>query len=404
MPRFSYSAISSSGAEIKGDINAPDDLAALDQLSQKGFTVLSLNEGGTNVPWWQRDISLFGEPNALDQAQQLHFFTTLHSMLSSGFKLDKALRFVSNQSTQTKSKRLFNAIADFIDSGGTLAGALEESRGFPSRLISLVRLGESANQLEVVSSNIVEMLSVEARNSQQVRQALVYPTILLIMSLLVLLMLIFFLAPTLVPVFRSANVDPPALLNGLNGIGIFLKTQWPLALTVFSGIAATSFVFRGSLAQPLAAMFAFAPGVRAYLRTRDTLRFLQTLYLMLRSGAQLPIALGEAGETAISARWRVGIQDIRSRVEAGDTLLVSLRESGLPDTTALAFVEAGEESDQLTNMLRQAARHLDEQNRRKLDQTLRLLTPMLTLVIGLTIGFLIFTTIGAILDLNDLAA
>ncbi len=404
MPRFAYSAFDREGSLVKGDITAPDDLAAMDQLGRQGLTPVSVEEGGTSEAWWQRDISLFGSNQHLKKQEQAQFFGTLHTMLASGFTVIRALAFTASQARDRKPKRVFSGLTDQVSAGGTLADAMTETDAFPERLIGLVRIGESANRLEQVAENIARMLEAERRNTAQVLQALIYPAILMVMSILVVLMLIFFLAPTLVPVFRSAGAEPPALLAALNGMGTLIRTQWLSVVMVAGAILLVLVVFGATIAKTLGAALTQLPGFRSYARARETLRFLQTLHLMLGSGAQLPTALGTAADTSHNARWRSGIEEIRSKVEAGDTLAVALRESGLAEKSALAFVEAGEEGDRMAEMLAQGARLLEERTQGQLTQILRLITPALTLLIGLTVGLLIFTTIGAILDLNELAS
>ena len=403
MARFIYSAVDKTGSVVTGNVTAPDDLAAMDQLTRKGLTPISLNENGAEEGWWQRDIVIFGDSKKLKLRDQLHFFTTVETMLASGFSVMHALTLAQKQARDARSKRVLNAVVDYVNAGGTLADALDETQGFQPRLIGLVRVAERSNRLKEVFAGIAETLSGDLDNARQVRQALIYPIILLLMSVLVIFMLVFFLAPTLAPVFRSAGVPPPVVINTLDGAGRFLQAQWLNVLITLGATTLALTIFRMQITSLLIFFMTKLPGIRTYFSTLETLRFMKTLRLMLGSGAQLAQALDAAIETTISARWRHGIIEIRKRLEAGDTLSAALRESCLTDDSALAFVEAGEEGNQMTPMLDQAVRSLDKRIREQITQALRLVTPILTLMIGGTVGLLIFSTIGAIMDLNDLA-
>ncbi len=403
MPRFAYSAIDRSGSMVKGEVSAPTEIAAMDRLGRQGLTPVSLDEGGSADPWWQRDIAFSASSKHLKPADQQKFFSTLETMLASGFTLPRSLAFVAEQARDRKVSRVLTSLTDNVAAGATLTQAMAETDSFPSRILELVRTGEAANQLPLVAANISGMLASEMQNARQIRQALIYPAILLAMSVLVLLMLVFFLAPTLVPVFHSANVTPPVLLATLDAIGKSLRENWmAVVIGTLSGVLAV-LVSRERIGTLSRAILALVPGVRSYSNSRETLRFLKTLQLMLASGAQIPVALEAAGNAASSAKWKSGIEDIRSRVEAGDSLSAALRTTSLADPGTLSFVEAGEEGDRMAEMLARACQFLDDQTREQLAAALRLITPVLTLVIGLTVGVLIFTTIGAILDLNDLA-
>lgn len=403
MARFSYSAMDRSGGFVTGELSAESDIAASDQIARRGLTLVSLGPAGSDVPWWQRDISLFGDARELRLDQQSQFFGDLETMLAAGFPITRALDFAAKQARDAKTKRLLSRLSDQVEGGSTLANAMEESGGFQARLVGLIDMGERANQLERVSSSIAQMLEVEIGNRTQLRQALMYPAILLVMSILVILMLVFFLAPTLVPVFQSADVEPPVLLKALEGFGRLMREQWMLILGGSITLLIVVVAFRSALSQSFRSFLSVLPGIKGYFRAQHTLRFAQTMHLMLGSGARLPMALTAAAETASSPAWRSGIETIRSQVEAGESLVVALRSSTLMDDSALTFVEAGETGDQLEQMLAQCATFLEGRIQAQLANALKLLTPLLTLIIGLTVGLLIFTTIGAILDLNDLA-
>lgn len=403
MPRFTYSAVGPDGAVVDGELVADTELSALDQLGRRGLTPLSIEEGGQSGPWWSREVTLFGGTGRLPLDIQSQFFQMLATMLASKFGLPRALAFCRDQSRDARLKRTLDTVSGEVAGGSTLADALDAVDKFEPRFATMIRLGETSNRLDLVTSDIRAMLDAEIRNKRQLRQALIYPMILLAMSLAVLLMLVFFLAPTLVPVFTSANIEPPALLSVLNAFGEVLAEQWITFLIGLSILALILIGVRRQISQGLGVVFARVPGIKPVVVGRRSLEFCQTLRLMLSSGARLPVALGTAADGTQDASWAADLIAVKETVEAGGTLSGALHGTHHLSPTALAFLQAGEESDQLDAMLNEASKVLEEDVTRRINAALRLLTPALTLVIGLSVAFLIFSTISAVLDLNDIA-
>lgn len=403
MPRYTYSAVDHANTVVDGEVLADTELAALDQLGRKGLTPLSIEEGGQSGPWWSRDITLFGATGKLPLEVQGQFFQMFATMLSSQFGLPRALAFCHEQAKDGRLKRTLETVSSEVAGGSTLADAMEEVGTFDPRFSIMIRLGETSNRLNLVTSDIRTMLSAELRNRRQLRQALVYPMLLLMMSLAVLLMLVFFLAPTLVPVFTSANIPPPRLLSALNSIGAWLAENW-ITFAIGLSIAGLTFIIlRQRLLGLLGTVLAKLPGIRPVVIGRRSLAFCQTLRLMLSSGARLPVALATAADMTQDPNWQSDLLTVKAAVEAGGLLSNAIADTPHLTSAAKAFLNAGEESDQMDNMLQQACLVLEEDVTNRINAALRLLTPILTLVIGLSVAFLIFSTISAILDLNDIA-
>ncbi len=404
LARFSYTAISASGDAVSGEINAESEAIALDQIARKGLTPVDLKSRASAETWWRRDISLTARRGSLTPAELERFFFTLSAMLRAGFPLPRAMSFCEKQSHDRRAKRVLAAIRAEIEGGATLGQAMRGAESaFPERFISLVSTGENANRLDLIVAQAAALLASEARMRRETRAALIYPAILLIMSAAVMGVIVFYLAPTLLPVFSAADVEPPSFLNALARVGDVLATSWPTLLALAALVTSAALGARRKIAPIVAALLFHLPLTGTYLRKLETLRLCQSLRLMLLSGASLPRALGSARVAVSTVPFRALLSEAADRVVAGGALADSLKPGSLVDATALALIEAGEESDRLSEVLGTVVETLAAETSAQLSQAIRLLTPLLTLVIGLTVGGLILTTISAIMDLNDIA-
>lgn len=401
MPTFAYDAIDHRGTRTKGEVVASDQIAALDVIAAKGLTPLDVTEGGSVEPWWNRDIALLSG-SQLKASELEKLFSGLAAMLTAQTPLPRALRFCIDLTNDKMMKAKLRSALLGVEDGKSLADALAaDSVPFPERLIAMIHLGETSNKLGIVVDRAAKMLESEAKLRREIQQALIYPIILLCMSVFVLSVLVFYLAPTLAPVFASADTDPPAIIAAMLWIQRMLTTDWPVILVGLLVCIVVLYALRSSIALAVQWVLNWLPITRGYLSKRETLQFCQTLYLMLRSGGQLTDAIKTAAGTTSQRKWQAMLLQAHKDIEAGQTMSQALLGNPLIDQMARTILTTGEESDQLEAVLEPAVSSLQAQTSQTLSQAVKLLTPLLTLMIGLAVGAIILSTISAIMDLND---
>ncbi|MGB3317048.1 MAG: type II secretion system F family protein [Albidovulum sp.] len=404
MPSYSYQALASTGETVTGDLYAENEPSALDALVQKGLTPLDLRPAEENIPWWNRDIRFFGSSPSVREKDIENFFSAFSTLLDARIPLSRALAFCKRQ---TRNRRLRRAVADMetrVEGGETLAAAMRSvSPAFSERLSDLIAMGEAANRLPQVTRDIAAFLSSEAKLRGELRSALIYPVLLLIMSAAVVSLVIFYLAPTLLPVFSSAGVAPPVTLQVMSAIRTVLLDGWVIILVVFLFLGALFTAFRSPLTVMLGRVSLRLPGLGVFLRQKESLRALRTLGMMLTSGTPLPTALGNARDICRSQQFKALFAQCRKEIESGGKLSTALSESWLVDDMVKILIQTGEESDRLPSAVAKAADHLSQSSSATLARAMQMITPVLTLAIGLGVGGIILSTISAIMDMNDIA-
>lgn len=401
MPTFAYRAVDSSGTRRKGEVIAADEVAALDQISGLDLIPIAVNEGGTSVPWWARDIKFFGKPT-LKPKETENFFTSLAAMLNAKTPLPTALRFCADLSNdRAMTAKLQEAIAS-VEDGMSLADALADDQGlFPEQLLTMIRLGEASNSLANVVTRAAQALELESQLRREVRQAMVYPIILLVMALLVMALLVFYLAPTLVPVFSTANSEPPLIIAIMMRLQQAAVNDWPVILIGVGALITVLLISRAKIKQMGQKILQIMPVTKRYFSRRETLRFCQTLHLMLTSGGQLSDAVKIAADTANQRNWRDMLLAAHDQIKAGQSMSSAMLDSDLIDPMARTILKTGEQSDQLVAVLGPAITTLQSQTTQSLAQAVKLLTPLMTLLIGATVGVIILSTVSAIMELNN---
>jgi general secretion pathway protein F len=404
MPVYAYSAYTNDGSSVSGEIQAESDVAALDMIAQRGLTPINLSEGGHSGPWWSREVNLFGGSGKVKSDELERFFTSFSALMQAHFPLPRILAYCETQTKDRAMKRALGTLRTSVEDGMSLGQAMRGAGDvFPERFIALITTGESSNKLAEISASAAELLNSEAKLKREVRGALVYPAILLVMSFLVLGLVVFYLAPTLMPVFATAGAKPPAILQFMTGVRDMVLSGWPVLLAVAAFFVLTAYIFHRKLAAGFTALLMRLPLSGPYLRRRETLRLCQNLHLMLGSGATLTQSLTAAQEGSGFVAYQSLIGTAKDRIIAGGTLSETLVGNPLIDDMASTLIQAGEESDRLGEVLATVVKSLSTSTSQTLNQMIRLLTPLLTLIIGVGVGAVILSTISAIMDLNDLA-
>ncbi|WP_037317586.1 type II secretion system F family protein [Ruegeria halocynthiae] len=404
MPRYSYTAYTVSGKLEKGELQAADELAVLSVLTGKGLQPVTIEEGALKLPWWQRDISFrSGETKATPAALE-HFFQTLAGLLEVHLPLRQALRFCSENVKDKQMAQSVSRLEHDVADGKTLAFAMREADGyFPDRLTTMIEIGETANNLRSVAVRIAAGLETDAKQRREIRSAMIYPVILVVMSLFVMALLVFYLAPTLVPVFDNADSDPPFILGAMTELRDLLAYKWPVVLVLLAGAFVLWQLLKVHIKTATYPILLKLPVVGRYLRISETLKILDALTMMLSSGSTLPHALETAQQATGQPAYLALLKQSEERVVAGDTLSATFKSTPLIDPMTVAMIEASEASDKMVQVLDRLVLDLRIRSAQIRAQSIRLITPVLTLAIGLGVGGVIMSTISAIMSLNDVA-
>ncbi|WP_120634203.1 type II secretion system F family protein [Ruegeria sp. EL01] len=223
------------------------------------------------------------------------------------------------------------------------------------------------------------------------------------MSLFVIALLVLYLAPTLIPVFENADTEPPFVLGSMAGFRDLLVERWPVFIVLGIGSLALWQALKRKLKQSAYPLLLRLPLVGKYLRIPETLRILDALTMMLSIGSTLPRAVEIARQATDQRAYQNLLERAGEMIVAGDSLSSTLQGTSLIDPLTVAMIEAAEASDQMNQVLDRLVADLRARNSQIRSQSIRMITPLLTLAIGLGVGGVIMSTISAIMSLNDVA-
>jgi general secretion pathway protein F len=404
--RYGYRAYDSGGRLIEGEIVADSRETALDLLHKRGEFPLELSDAPVTakVPWWNREIVLFRRVSFSGLAL---FTRELAILIAADLPLDETLRIVALQPSLTAAMRRAteNLLARVLE-GLSLSQAMAAEDGvFPEFYWRLVRGGEASGSLAPVLGDLAAFLERSAEMRSKVLSALLYPAILLFVAGLAVAGIMAVLLPAIVPLLQDAGAPLPFIVRVLEAIRAGVAEYWP----VIAGAAAATVVLlaalasAGTLGQIISRLILIVPLAGGIVVRREVARSSRTLATLLRSGVPMLEAIQVSGGVLSNAVYRAAIADVADAVRQGASLTRALSESGRFPEVALRLAAVGEKTGQLDAMLFRVAEIFETALQRRLDRMTALLTPVLTLTIGLLVGGLIVSVMNALLGINELA-
>ena len=406
MPSFRWSAVNSGGDVLSGVMEGPDRKSVVDRLQRQGQLVLRADPaerraGLSELLNWE-----FGGARGLDKGALSEVTRELAIMLGAGQDLDRALRFVAENTRSARARAILGNVRDKVRAGSSLAAALaSEPRSFSKLYIGLVRAGEAGGSLPATLERIATLLERERSLSASLRSAMVYPALLVVAAIGSVILLLEYVLPQFTPIFEQAGAKLPVSTRALMALGTGVGAAGPWLLL---GMLVSALVVRWLLAQPVYRIKAdrlllHLPIVGKLMRETLAARLTRTLGSLLQNGvpliAALDIAKGALGNLAAAA----AVEAAAAATKGGAGLARPLAESGLFPTRTIHLLQLGEEAAQLSAMALKAADIHDEQAGLMMQRLVALAVPAITIMMGFAVAGIVGSLLTAMLSLNDLA-
>jgi type II secretory pathway component PulF len=408
MSQFFYKGFDSLGGEESGMIEAASEPLAYDMLAGRGVIVSELGRAGAlkqeQKSWYLRDISLSGGRDLQSEAEAAELLATLFEAgLTATAVFDVAAKTIRAPTAAKHFRKVESALQDGLP--------LSEAFGAPTSpfgdlFARFVSIGDKSNLAPVLLRELSTLLRKEFEARQKLRSALIYPIILILAAIAMLCLVVFFLAPNLMIVFEALDREPDGIIGALATLNVFISNHFELIGLAFLAalMAGLIALTHPKLAELRSQLWYQMPLLGQIARAQDLVSLCQFTALLIRSGAALSEALKDStiGANRASPYPQLFAQAALD-IEAGQAPQhVFEGENALP-VSFKELYRVGAETNRVPDVLMVAAAAQQRAVDLKTQRALGLLTPVLTLIIGLSIGLLVYTIMGALLEVNELA-
>ncbi|MCF5714884.1 type II secretion system inner membrane protein GspF [Pseudomonas tremae] len=379
MSLFKYRALDAQGAPQNGTLEARDQEAAIAALQKRGLMVLQVDVAG--LGGLRRVLG----SGLLNGAALVSFTQQLATLLGAGQPLERSLGILLKQPGQPQTKALIERIREQVKAGKPLSVALEEEgTQFSPLYISMVRAGEAGGALESTLRQLSDYLERSQLLRGEVINALIYPAFLVVGVLGSLALLLAYVVPQFVPIFKDLGVPIPLITEVILDLGQFLGDY---GLAVFAGLIALIWGMAIRMRDPqrrerrdrrLLGIRVIGP----LLQRIEAARLTRTLGTLLTNGVALLQALVIARQVCTNRALQAQVEQAAESVKGGGTLASAFGAQPLLPDLALQMIEVGEQAGELDTMLMKVADVFDVEAKRGIDRMLAALVPALTVVMA----------------------
>lgn len=398
MPRFIYTAKSAPTKTVQGDIEAESEQDAINKLNKMGYFPISVKAEDLSLE--KQGIWRFWKISSKDIVL---FTRQLSTLIESGVNILNALHIMSNQTPNKYLKAILNDVTSKIEDGKSLSEGLSvHPHLFSGLYTSMIRSGEAGGNIDQALKRLADFLEKEEEFKNSIRAALTYPSFILAVSTLTVIILLGFVIPRLVSMFQDLGQILPLPTKILINLSGFLRGYWWLILAIISvSIFLLQRLYRSPQGKVWLDRFKLNLAIwgKIILKT-EVSRLMRTLSLLLSSGITIITSLDISISILENQILKLEVQKFKDQIAGGASLSKCLTDSKLFPVFVTNIVTIGEETGTLERSLMRIADDYEREVDRTLKALTRLLEPVIILVMGLIVGFIVLSMLLPIFQIN----
>lgn len=404
MPLFHYKAITPQGEVLEQDITCENEHAVIINIREAGqipVQVVQVRSGSLSKLLKFK----FRRQKKISSRGILEFTQELASLLEADIPLDRCLAIMNEIRDDASGAGLVTDIQQAVRSGQSLSQALEAQQGvFPKFYVSMIRTAESSGDLSGGLQKLLEYMERSSALRDQVVSAMIYPAILAVVSLLSLVLILTYVVPQFATMFEDMGTALPMVTRMVLNVSTFAQ-DWGVLVLFILVIAA--FLLRRLLARPDMRRYfdkkiLTVPLVGELVAKLEIARFSRSLGTLLEGGVPLLPSLATATAVLGNQVLAEAVQVASQSVSAGKRLVDPLVATGAFPKLALQMIKVGEETGNLHGMLLKVADVYDREVTVATQRLLALLEPLMIVLLGIAVAFIVLSVLVGITSVNDL--
>ncbi len=409
MPLYRYRAVSPAGEMSTGESDAPSEAELVDRLRDQGLmpmqVVAAAGVVAANAPGARAPRRRLFAPKHVTRDQLLAITRELATLLRAGLPLDRALEILIGLAPTQPVAALLQGVRDDVRGGKALSQALDARRELFSRFyVNIVRAGEAGGALGVVLQRLAETMERNKELRENVRSALIYPTILVCVAVVSVIVLLIFVVPQFQQTFAQAGKALPLPTQVVVFVGTFMRRWWWATL---AAILVVALWYRRRGADPAVRRardlrLLRAPLIGDLIAKLEVARFARTLATLLGNGVTLLAGLAIVKETMGNAVLANSLDGVIAKLREGKGFGRPLAETGLYPRLATQMILVGEESGRLEEMLTRVADVYDREVQVAIKRFLAILEPVMILTLAVMVGGIVFSILLGVMGMSEL--
>lgn len=388
MPKFSWEGKTRTGSVQRGVTDAPDAASVEAQLKKAGLQNIVVKDQSKGV---QFKLPKFGG-GGIDTKDLVIFTRQFATMIDSGLPLVQCLDILSSQQEKPAFKEILLRVKESVESGSTFADALaKHPKAFDQLFVNLVAAGEIGGILDTILNRLAAYIEKAMKLKKQIKGAMVYPTTIMSIAVIVVGVILVFVIPTFAKMFADFGGELPAPTKFVIGLSNFLLKY---IIVIIIGCFAIAAAIKKYYATPggrkkMDAMFLKAPIAGPLIRKVAVAKFTRTLGTMVSSGVPIMDGLEIVAKTAGNKIVEEAIYGVRQAISEGKTMAEPLQSCGIFPPMVVQMIAVGEATGAMDAMLTKIADFYDDEVDDAVSAMTAMMEPLLMVFLGTTVGGLV---------------
>ncbi|MFA5356743.1 MAG: type II secretion system F family protein [Candidatus Omnitrophota bacterium] len=401
MPVYSYRAKKGPKDIVEDTIEAPSEKEAFEKISRMGYIPVRIQEGG---------VSPLAVSNAPKSSRKVRpreitvFSRQLASLIRSGVPILDALNIIREQADNRRMADMISGIHDMIKEGDAFSGALSRYPGVFSRLyIAMIKTGEDSGTLPETLLRICEYRSKQEEMVSKLRTAMAYPALMAVVGAGTVIFMLTFVMPRLMNIFTTLGEGLPLPTVILLKLSMYLRQWWIWVVVALLVVLIRQQLKMKAMKLPLSRLKLRVPLLGDFVLKAELARFSRTLELLIRNGIPILRAMDIAIPVLDNQTLRNQLDESRKELEQGGSLGASLKSSKVFPVFMANLISVGEESGRLDEALAEVADSYERDTDEAIKIISSLLEPVMILVMGLIVGFIVVSMLLPVFQINFMA-
>ncbi len=399
MPTFQFEAMDHTGKEVRDSIDAATQEEAQQLIRQKGFFVTKISEKAKKASKKTAQAKKGGRRKKKAftigkiTGKQLCLFTRqLSTLQDAGLPILRSLKILEGQCKPGVLKNALQDIIEDIESGSTLSEAMaKHPKAFDRLYCNMVKAGEAGGALEAILQRLADFKEKAQSLKRRIQSAMVYPIVVIGVATLIVAFILYWIVPKFQAIFDDFNLPLPLMTQYLIKASKFIiKRWWVCLITPIIFVIIIKLLYRLKTgAYILDKIFLMIPVMGDIAEKSTVARTMRTLATLVQSGVPILESLNIVRDTAGNAVFERAFTRIYESIREGETIAQPLREARIVDDIVVNMIDVGEETGELDTMLHKIASNYDEEVEALVESLVSLLEPIMIVVLGGIIGFIV---------------
>jgi type IV pilus assembly protein PilC len=404
MPTFQYEAMNQAGQEVKDEIEAPSTEEALSKIRGLGYYPTKLRQKGgkraaakaaaaATSPKKRKAVGGLGRVKVKEITQ---FTRQLSTLQDAGLPILRSLRILEQQQKPGMLRLILRNVADDIEGGSTLSEAMaRQPKAFDRLYCNMVAAGESGGVLDVILQRLADFMEKSQRLKRKVIGAMIYPAVVISFAVMIVAGIMVAVVPKFKEIFKDFGTDLPGVTLMLMNISEWFVGGTPpgwvvLLLSPIIVVLGLRLIRKSEAGRYAVDVVKLKiPILGTILSKSSVARFTRTLGTLLAAGVPILEAINITRDTSGNEVYARALSSIHDEIREGESFANPLRASKICDAIVVNMIDVGEETGDLDKMLIKIADNYDEEVETLVDGLVSLLEPIMVVVLGGIVGFIV---------------